>query len=335
MNLRHLAAAAVAALVLAACSGGGGTTPAALTAVTPPVATAAPQAESAFPMTFAFPLRPTTAASRTPQFLSPGTGSMAIYDGTTLVYVANLSLDSTPPFQTVYAKSGGTTVAFGTCTFSNSTATCNLTVTSTPGAHRFDVITYPGSQGSQATSGARTVEDTGTPPVFRGVISSEGELSVTLSPGTNPAQTLTLLGVASNVLLAGPAEAAFNDVTTFGFRIEDSSNSQIVLPGNAYDNGPITITAAPAGIVTIAPSSIATPPAGPPSDQNFTVTCVNGSGGTVTISFGARTSPNTAYASGLTYSTANYSGATIATTSFTCDPSSATIPITVQSEKHK
>jgi hypothetical protein len=102
-----------------------------------------------------------------------------------------------------------------------------------------------------------------------------------------------------------------------------------VAPGSAYDNGPVTITAAPAGIVTITPNSIATPPASQ-GDQNFSVTCINANGGAVTISFNARTTPNTAYASALTYTTSNYSGAVIATQPFSCDSSTATIPITVQ-----
>jgi hypothetical protein len=262
--------------------------------------------------------------------LSPSTAALALYDGATLIYVANLSLDSGTQFATVYAKSGSTTVAPGTCSFTNATATCTLTITSTIGAHKFDLIAYPHAQGQQqAQALTRTVSDTGTPPVFTGVISSEGEISVTLNPGTNPGQTLTMSGVASQVLIAGPANGPYNQATLFGYRIEDSTNSQIVQPGAAYDNGPVTITAAPAGIVTIAPNEIATPPASV-GDQNFSVTCVNASGGSVTISFNAKTSPNTAYASGLTYSASNYSGAVIATTPFSCDPSTATIPITVQ-----
>ena len=280
-------------------------------------------------MTIAIPTRGSSASARAAQFLSPGTSALALYDGATLIYVANLSLDSGTQFSTVYAKSGSTTVAPGTCTFTNSTATCTLTITSTIGAHKFDLIAYPRSQGTQAQATQRTVSDTGTVPTFVGVISSEGEISVTLNPGTNPGVTLTMLGVADQVLYAGLSEGAFNSVTTYGYRIEDSTNSQIVQPGNAYDNGPVTITASPAGIVTIAPNSISTPPAAV-GDQNFTVTCVNGSGGTVTISFNAGTHPNAAYASGLTYSTSNYSPAVIATIPFTCDASTATIPITVQ-----
>jgi hypothetical protein len=331
MHTRRLAVL-VSTLVIAGCGGGGGSTNALAPAM--PVATAppatAPQDRGTIPMSIAIPHHSPSASARAPRFLSPGTSALALYDGSTLVYVANLSLDSNSPFSTVYAKSGSTTVAPGTCTFNNSTVTCTLTITTTIGPHKFDLIAYPQNQGQQqGTALARTVSDTGTPPTFAGVISSEGEISVTLSPGANPAQTLTMLGVADQVLYAGLSEAAYQSVTTYGYRIEDSTNSQIVQPGDAYDNGPVTITAAPAGIVTIAPNSISTPPASV-GDQNFGVTCVNGTGGTVTISFNTKTSPNTAYASGLTYTTSNYSGATIATIPFTCDPASATVPINVQ-----
>ena len=333
-----LAAGLASAIMLAACGGGGGsaTAPSAPPPVIPVATaapTAAPQSLGTIPMAIGIPLKTPSGSARAPQFVAPDVGSIAIYDGATLIYVANLALDNTPQFTTVYAKSGSTTAAFGSCTFTSSRATCTLTITSTTGPHKFDVIMYPGSQGqSQATSVQRKVSDTGTPPTFTGVISSEGELSVTLSPGANPGQTLTLLGVADQVLVAHAANGPYNQATTFGYRIEDSTNSQIVQPGNAFDNGPVTITASPSGIVTIAPNSIATPPASV-GDQNFDVTCINGSGGSVTISFNAQTHPTTTYASGLTYSTGNYSAATIATTPFTCDPSSATIPITVQGKR--
>jgi len=330
MKARQLAALA-STLAIAGC-GGGGSTNAGPGSPAIPVATAAPApppGSATIPMTIAIPTRGSSGSARGAQFLSPSTAALALYDGTTLIYVANLSLDSGTQFSTVYAKSGSTTVAPGSCTFTSSTATCTLTITSTIGAHKFDLIAYPRSQGTQAQAAQRTVSDTGTPPAFVGVISSEGEISVTLNPGTNPGQTLTMLGVASNVLVAGAANGPYNQATQFGYRIQDSTNTQIVQPGAAYDNGPITITAAPAGIVTIAPNSIATPPAST-GDQNFSVTCINANGGAVTISFNARTSPNTAYASALTYTTSNYSGAVIATKPFSCDSSTATIPITVQ-----
>jgi len=329
MKMNARIAALATTLAIAGCGGGGGSTNAGIPAPPAIVATTAPQSGATMPMTLSIPYTAPSAAARAPRFLSPGTSALAFYDGSTLIYVANLSLDSGTQFTTVYAKSGSTTVAPGTCTFTSATATCTLTVTSTIGAHKFDLVAYPRSQGTQAQAAQRTVSDTGTPPTFVGVISSEGEISVTLNPGTNPGQTLTMLGVASRVLIAGAANGPFNQATLFGYRIQDSTNSQIVQPGTAYDNGPITITAAPAGIVTITPNSIATPPAST-GDQNFNVTCINASGGAVTISFNARTIPNTGYASGLTYTTSNYSGTVIATKPFSCDPSTATIPITVQ-----
>jgi hypothetical protein len=321
----------VTAIALASCGGGGGSTTTAAPPVPPATAApVAPQGAATVPMEISIPRRTSSGSARTTQFLSSNTSSLAFYDGPTLIYVANLSLDSSTQFTTVYAKSGTTSVAPGSCTFTSTRATCTLTVTSTVGAHKFDLIAYDQNQGQQQQAQARqrTVSDVGTPPTFVGVISSEGELAVTLNLGTNPAATLTMLGVASRVIIAGPANGPYNAATLFGYRIRESGNAQIVTPGD-YDNGPITITAAPAGVVTITPNSFATPPSSA-GDQNFNVTCVNPAGGTVTISFNAKTKPNTAYASALTYTTSNYSAAVIATTSFTCDPATATIPITVQ-----
>jgi hypothetical protein len=334
MKARTLAA--ISTLVLAACGGGGGggsSAPGAPGAPAPPLV---PAATGTIPMALSFPRKSPSSAQHRPQFVSPNAAAVAVYDGSTLVYVANVSFDSQTQFQTVYAKSAPpTSIAPGTCTFTNATATCTITVTTTIGAHKFDVLMYPVMQGTQqGTSTERKPQDTGTPPAFTGVISSEGELSVNLSAGANPGQTMTLLGVADQVLYAGLSEAAYNATVTYGFRIEDSTNAQIVQPGTAYDNGPVTITAAPSGIVTITPSSFSTPPASL-GDQNFGVQCINGAGGTVTITFNAQTHPNTAYASGLTYSTSNYSGATIASIPFTCDAASATIPITVDGARQR
>jgi hypothetical protein len=336
MHVRLLLAAALASTVaLAACGGGGGTS-AAPAAPAPPVATAAPiapQATGSVQMTISFPLKTPSGRGRSPQFISPSAAALAIYDGATLVYVANLHLDSQSPFQTIYAKSGSTTVTPGTCTFGN-TVTCTLSITATTGAHKFDFLIYPLPQGQQATSVARKTADTGTAPTFAGVISSEGELSTTIAVGTNPAATLTLLGVADQALFAGTAEAAYNATSTFGYRIQDSTSVQIIQPGNAYDNGPVTITANTPGIVTITPSSVSTPPAST-GDQNFGVQCINTAGGTVTITLGAGTHPNTTFADGLTYTSSNYSNGTLTSFSFVCDPASGTIPINLQGKRHQ
>jgi hypothetical protein len=309
MSLRLTASTLAAAFALAGCGGGGATSPAAPAspaASSPPTVT--PQGHGSIPMSFSFPRKTTSSSARRPRYLSIETASLAIYDGTTLVYVANVALDSTPQFTTVYAATGNTTVAPGSCSFTTSNATCGLTITSTIGAHAFDVITYPESQDPGKPAGA--------PPTFTGVILSEGELSVSLSPGTNAAQSLHLNGVADQVSISGPANAPFNEPQTFGYQIEDSGNAQIVGTGT-YDNGPVTITASPSGIVSIAPSSFTAPPSSA-GDQNFSVTCINGGGGSVTISFNVQTSPDTTYASGLTYATGNYPGAIIGTAPFQC-----------------
>ena len=63
------------------------------------------------------------------------------------------------------------------------------------------------------------------------------------------------------------------------------------------------------------------PPAAPPASagaQSFTVTCQNN--GTATFTAAAKTKPNTAYASALTYSATNYPTGTIGTTTLQCVP---------------
>jgi hypothetical protein len=75
------------------------------------------------------------------------------------------------------------------------------------------------------------------------------------------------------------------------------------------------------------PVSQSSPPASA-GYQSFTVTCQNS--GTATITAAAKTKPNTAYASGLTYSANNYPTGTLGTTTLQCAPGSATLPVTVQ-----
>jgi hypothetical protein len=100
-----------------------------------------------------------------------------------------------------------------------------------------------------------------------------------------------------------------------------------VQPGD-YDNGPVTIAETDGNnIVTMTPVSQTTPPAATGA-QSFTVTCQNN--GTATFTAAAKTKPNTAYASGLTYSATNYPTGAIGTTTLQCVPNSATLPVTVQ-----
>lgn len=306
---------AVLALGLAAtgCGGGGGTTAPSAPQVS------APGPSGKFSITISIPNRKSSSSARRPQYLSDGTKALAVYDGSTLLYVANIFLTSPPAFATVYAKSGSNTVTPGDCTRGNLTSTCTLTIAATGGPHTFGFTAYGDYQGGFVEPGSaqRTVLDTGTPPTFTGIIFSEGELAMTVAAGANPAQTVTLLGVADVATWFGNQTASFNQTTTIGYEIQDPGQGQIVQPGNAYDNGPVTITASPSGIVTFTPITQTTPPAINGS-QTFDVKCTSASGGDVTFTASAGTHPNTAYASGLTYSSSNYSNGTLSTRTFRC-----------------
>jgi hypothetical protein len=330
------------AFALGGCGGGGGSG-----APVAPIAgpTAGPVVPSAatFPLSFVIPNRTVQATStgRAPRYTSPGTSSVAVYDGATLIFVANYS--QATQFTTVYGKTGTTSVASGSCVAGTSSQTCTLTIVTTVGAHTFGVVTYPVPQGQQSASAvARSPEDVGTIPAFTGVILAEAELAVTLSPGTNPGQTITLLGVADRASFGisltqrlngtGPLVGVIGTSYTVQYTINDSSNAvaggyQIVQPGD-YDNGPVTIAETDGGsIVTMTPISQSAPPAAAGA-QSFTVTCQNN--GTATFTAAAKTKPNTAYASALTYSATNYPTGTIGTTTLQCVPNSATQPVTVQ-----
>ena len=306
MRAPHLAALALAAS-LAGCAGGGGareSMPPALT-VAPATAAPAPSGSATFPLSISIPRGAAPAGSaRSPRYVSAGLQSLALYDGTTLIYVGNFNQAGNPQFATVYASPGSTSVAGGSCTpgSGGTAASCTLTITSTMGAHTFDIITYP-------------VTQSGTPPTFVGVILSEGEFAVTLFVGPNSAQSVTLHGVADNATFTVPAgNVPFGQMASIGYQIKDSVSMQIIQPGSqqgTYDNGPVTITASPGGIVTMTPVSNAAPPAAA-GDQTFSVTCTGSNGGTVTFTAGAQTSPDTSYASNLAYGS-NYAPATIGT----------------------
>jgi hypothetical protein len=343
IRLRSIAACLLVA-ALAACGGGGMTAPGAATApLSPTLTSGATQAAATVSLSISFPKRSTSGHGRRPQYVSPGTESFAFYDGSELVYAGNIDLAAQQQFSTVYASSGPTTLTPGSCTDNSTTDVCTATITTQPGRHVFDMIAYPTTQGasaspspqpsSQPSSNRRRTMDIGTPPTFTGVILSEGELVDSLSPGPNPGATLTMLGVASDAEISAPEETeiAYNGSASFPFQVLDSAGYQILTPGT-YDNGPVTLTASNPGIVTITPSSFASPPSSP-GDQSFSVACTNPNGGSVTVSMNAKTAPNTTYASNLAYSPSNYSPGTIATTVVSCDAQASTQPITVQSHR--
>jgi hypothetical protein len=328
------------AFALGGCTGGSGSSGAPVAPIAGPVV----PSTATFPLSFVIPNKPvqTTSTARAPRYVSPGTASVAAYDGATLIYVGNYS--QATQFTTVYGKTGTTTVTSGSCVAGTSSQTCTLTIATTVGAHTFGVVTYPVSQGTQQGGAlARSPDDIGTIPTFAGVILAEGELSVTLVAGPNPGQTINPLGVADRANLGvagltlrlngtGPLVGIIGTSYTINYTINDSSNAQaggyqIVQPGD-YDNGPVTIAESDGGnIVTMTPISQTTPPASAGA-QSFSVTCQNN--GTATITATAKTKPNTTYASGLTYSATNYPTGAIGSTTLQCVPNSATLPVTVQ-----
>jgi hypothetical protein len=326
-----LAAVALAA-ALSACSGGGGSG-------APAAPISAPFVPSTGTLAISFTVAATSApsasagssAKRAPHYVSPGTASLAVYDGATLIYVANAS--SAAQLTTVYANTASTTtLVSGSCNSSNP-PTCTITVQASLGAHTFGLVTYPTPQTSANTS---------TAPTFTGVVLAETELAVTIVSGTNAPQTIVPLGVADRAFFAGPVltqhlngngplVGIIGTTYTIQYAIDDASTVtngyQIVQPG-AYDNGPVTISETDGGgIVTMTPVSQSSPPASA-GLQSFSVTCA--SNGTATITAAAKNKPNATYASGLTYSANNYPAGTLGTTTLQCVPGSATIPVTVQ-----
>ncbi|HEY0615730.1 MAG TPA: hypothetical protein VGC96_13845 [Candidatus Elarobacter sp.] len=338
MKARYSVSLALAA-ALAGCSGGsGGSSGAPVAPINGPVV----PSTATFPLSITIPKR-TVAPSgrdRAPQYVSAGTQSVAVYESTTLIFVGNFNVNSVPQFTTVYAKSGPTTVTDGSCTASASSSTCTMTIQTTVGAHVFDVLTYPVSQGSQASSAQRSAQDFGTVPTFHGVILSQGELSVSLNPGTNPGQTITLLGVASQATFAGPSPALTFHLNgtgplvgivgtqyTYQYSINDSAGLQIIQPGN-YDDGPVTVSETDGNaILTMTAVSTSTPPAAA-GTLTLTVTCAKA--GVATITAGSASHPTATYASGLTYNASNYSNGTLGSTTLQCADNSATLPVTVQ-----
>jgi len=323
--LKAIAVLGTTAAIVTACGGGGSTG-----SGSPVTVTSGPQT-GVLSISFSYggvnitaqgKSRAPASAARRPSFITPGIQSLAVYDGATLIYVANLNLSAQQQFSTVYANSAYT-VTPGTCTNNPTTEVCTLAIRAVVGQHTIDLISYPAPQ----TAGAN-----GGPPAFTGVISSEGETIANVSSNVNSTASVTMLGVASNALLSGPDEAAYNTPVQFSYEIWDSTPLQILQPG-AYDNGPVTITAVPGGIVTISPpTSLASPPPSP-GPQSFTVTCTNANGGSVSVVLQAGSQPNTPYASGLAHTTSNYSSGTLEEAQLSCDAQPANVPITVQSHR--
>lgn len=309
--MRFVRSASVALiLAVAGCSGGGSTR---TTPVLPPNSTQSGTAK--LPLSISIPRRPSssTSARRSPRYVSPAAYTFALYDGATLVYDGYFASEASPPqFVTVYASSGPTTATAGTCS-GTTTLTCGFVVTASVGTHSFDIVTYPIVDASDSVE--RVPLDT-APPTFSGTILSEGELTVDLAAGDNPGKTLTLLGAAAETDFFGPDVLPAGESTEISYIVKDAAGYQIIQPGN-YDNGPVTITASPPGDVTMTPISQTAGPSATGA-QTFDVTCTS-VGANITFTAAANSHPNATYASGLTYSGANYPSGTLGSITLTCE----------------
>jgi hypothetical protein len=346
--LKIAATFVVLSTALISCGGGGGgssnaslnaagAAPPAVPTATAAAPTAVPASTGTLSVTFEIPFGAEAApagVSRNPQYISTNTRSISFYDGTKLVYVANINLAASPAtVTTVY--SSGDEVSDLNCSIEADgyQASCTEKLEATCSSHVFVAIAYPNPQ----TASRKGVVSGG------GIILSEGELGpYTVKSGDNGSHTIVLLGVADHAAFAPiTTPYTYNNGTTtianvgvvglgsytVSATIEDETGATIVLPG-AYDNGPVTFAESDsAKVLSLSPASYATPPASP-APVSFTVQCVNP--GVATIAAIAKTQPDTNYASHLTYSSANYATSPIGTQTFQCVANSASIPITGQ-----
>ena len=344
-----VAAAVIVAAGAAGCGGGGGSATNGAPALPNGPASSA---KATTTMTLAFPKpakasQRAVASARAPRYVSTGTRSFALFDGPAEVYVGNIDLEGYVATD-VYDGGGPTSITGVTCAPGSNFFTCTFTVSTTAGPHAFDIQTYSEFQGNQKATGrsrspfaarrpAISVAPSSSPSpaasplpfALNGYILSEGELAVTLAGGTNQPATLHLLGVAFGASFEAPSEVAYNDTATIDYEIDDASSDEILQP-NPYDNGPVTITASPPGIVTFTPLSLTTPPADS-TTQSFQIQCTGAAGGTVTFTANAGAAPSATYASGLAYSSSNYATPPLGSVSVTCAALSGTVPITLES----
>src|SRR5947209_17677755 len=123
MNTPRLAAIALM-VALAGCSGGTGNSGSPAAPINPPFVPNSGTVPVSFTVSNTVSPAPGAfSAIRAPRYVSPGTRSLAVYDGTTLIYVANTPSGQ---FQTVYLNNGATTVTSGSCTTATF-PTCTIT----------------------------------------------------------------------------------------------------------------------------------------------------------------------------------------------------------------
>src|SRR5665213_945685 len=112
MRAFHLAVPLAITLALGACTSGGSGSGAPVAPIAAPFVspTPTPPTVATFPLSLVIPTRIVSTAARSPRYVSQGTASFAVYDGTTLLFVGNYNQSANPQITTVFAKTGTTGV---------------------------------------------------------------------------------------------------------------------------------------------------------------------------------------------------------------------------------
>jgi hypothetical protein len=250
MSVRMMATVVVCAFVLSACGGGGGSSPA-------PRAATAQQSGS---VVLVIPTASTTAASRSPKYISPSALSIAIAVSGGATIVADISVSSPD------------------CTTTQTGRSCTIPLSAPAGHDTFTFTQYAGANATGAVLGTGTAALTvvaGTPFVLSATLNgSVGSIALALGTippaGTPGSTTLTVTAEdpAGNVIVGpgdytSPITLAVTDSTgqtTLSSSTVTGPASSVVTVNYAGGAGTnATITASTTGA---APASVAFAPSG-------------------------------------------------------------------------
>ena len=221
-------AALIAGLVaIAGCSGGGSV---------PRGQTTTNSLQGSATFTISVPKVTSSSAARTPQYVSPNTGSLRI----SFVSV-NGSPPSPPIADTIVQLSSGT----NGCSTSSSALTCTVTLGAPVGSDVFALTIY---QSADATGSALATSN----------------LSATITANTANNLSITLGGVVSTITLSpNPMVAAADGSThtfTLGVTAKDASGATIIAPGNYSSAINLAVSGDANGAIQLSSSQLTAPP---------------------------------------------------------------------------
>ncbi len=242
--MQRLGIVIAAVVVLAGCGGAHSVVP----NMTPPRSAGATQA-AVFTITVP---KAASAQARRPAYISPATQSIAIgvYDSkhTTLLSAANQNI----------------TVGAPGCTTPTpiSPLTCAITLPLSPGSYTFDFTTYDGPLSGGSPTGSK--------------LSANLDVPFTIVAGTANNIGVSLGGIASSVILAPSATAAFSGTNSTGYTLTGCGSTQIVSAfGVDADGNYILGSGAPTmSVSSDTPSAITTAALGPASPNAFSINCL-------------------------------------------------------------